>query len=134
MNVFLKLFFIIVFCFQNLQANVITHNFKNYTKTKTNFKLNELIDGLNYPWGMTFIDKDNLIITEKDGGLLKINIISKKVTKIKHKIKSIPFTGNEQGGFLDVLYNDGYLYFSYSHEFDEIKKKNTLVQLLQEVN
>ena len=72
---------------------------------------------------MTFIDKENLIITEKNGGLVKINIISKKITKIKHTIKSIPFTGNDQGGFLDVLYNDGYLYFSYSYEFEEINKK-----------
>ena len=71
MNVFLKLFFFIVFFFQNLQADVITHNFKKYPKTKTNFKLQEFIEGFNYPWGMTFIDKENLIITEKNGGLLK---------------------------------------------------------------
>ena len=49
---------------------------------------------------MTFIDKENLIITEKNGGLVKINIISKKITKIKHTIKSIPFTGNDQVAFL----------------------------------
>ena len=72
---------------------------------------------------MTFIDKENLIITEKNGGLLKINVITKKITKIKHKIKSIPFNGSEQGGFLDVLYNDGYLYFSYSHVFDSRNNK-----------
>ena len=75
---FFKLFFFIVFFFQNLQADVVTHNFKKYPKTKTNFKLQEFIEGLNYPWGMTFIDKENLVITEKNGGLLKINIISKK--------------------------------------------------------
>ena len=123
MNIFLKFFFIIFFFFQSLEADEIIHDFKKYPKIKTNFKLQELIKGLNYPWGMTFIDKENLIITEKNGGLVKINIISKKITKIKHTIKSIPFTGNDQGGFLDVLFNDGYLYFSYSHKFEEINKK-----------
>ena len=123
MNIFLKFFFIIFFFFQSLEAGVIIHDFKKYPKIKTNFKLQELIKGLNYPWGMTFIDKENLIITEKNGGLVKINIVSKKITKIKHTIKSVPFTGNHQGGFLDVLYNDGYLYFSYSHKFEEINKK-----------
>ena len=84
---------------------------KNIIRLKKKITLNEIIKGLNYPWGMTFIDKENLIITEKNGGLLKINVITKKSQKIKHKIKSIPFNGSEQGGFLDVLYNDGYLYF-----------------------
>ena len=123
MNVFLKLFFFVVFFFQNLQADVITHNFKKYPKTKTDFKLQELIKGFNYPWGITFIDKENLIITEKNGGILKVNIVTKEVIKIKHQIKSIPFDGSDQGGLLDVLYNDGYLYFSYSHAHEEINKK-----------
>ena len=123
MNVFLKLFFFVVFFFQNLQADVITHNFKKYPKTKTDFKLQEFIKGFNYPWGITFIDKENLIITEKNGGILKVNIVTKEVIKIKHQIKSIPFDGSDQGGLLDVLYNDGYLYFSYSHAFEEINKK-----------
>ncbi len=123
MNVFLKLFFFVVLFFQNLQADVITHNFKKYPKTKTDFKLQEFIKGFNYPWGITFIDKENLIITEKNGGILKVNIVTKEVIKIKHQIKSIPFDGSDQGGLLDVLYNDGYLYFSYSHAHEEINKK-----------
>ena len=36
---------------------------------------------------MTFIDKENLIITEKNGGLLKINVITKKSTKLNIKLK-----------------------------------------------
>ena len=107
----------------SVSADELIHDFKKYNKIKKKITLNEIIKGLNYPWGMTFIDKENLIITEKNGGLLKINVITKKITKIKHKIKSIPFNGSEQGGFLDVLYNDGYLYFSYSHVFDSRNNK-----------
>ncbi len=105
------------------QAEVEIHNFKKYPQTQIGFKLSEFIKGLNYPWGITFIDKENLIITEKNGGILKVNIVTKEVIKIKHQIKSIPFDGSDQGGLLDVLYNDGYLYFSYSHAHEEINKK-----------
>ena len=123
MNWFLN-FFILAFFIHNIsQAEVEVHNFKKYSKTQTNFQLYELIKGLNYPWGMTFIDKENLIITEKNGGLLKINTTTKEMKKIKHQIKSIPFNGSDQGGLLDVLYNDGYLYFSYSRVFEEINNK-----------
>ena len=85
-----------------------------------------MVKGLNHPWGLTFIDEENLIVTEKNGGLLKININSKKVTKIKHKINSIPFDGSDQGGLLDVLYDNGFLYFSYSHQFENTKTSKKL--------
>ena len=123
MKLFLK-FFVTIFFFHDVsQAEVEIHNFKKYPQTQISFKLSEFIKGLNYPWGITFIDKENLIITEKNGGILKVNIVTKEVIKIKHQIKSIPFDGSDQGGLLDVLYNDGYLYFSYSHAHEEINKK-----------
>ena len=120
---FFKFLFIVFFIFSNSLADVKIHNFKDYKKIKNKFTLNEVVTGLNYPWGLTFIDKENLIVTEKNGGLFKINIVSKKITKIKHKIKSIPFNGSDQGGFLDVLYNNGFLYFSYSHVFENKNNK-----------
>ena len=120
MSYFLKFFFF-VFFFNNLHAEVLVHDFKKYKAVKENFKLNELVNGLNHPWGLTFIDKETLIVTEKNGGLLKININSKKITKVKHQINSIPFDGSDQGGLLDVLYNNGFLYFSYGHQFEETK-------------
>ena len=123
MKLFLK-FFVTIFFFHDVsQAEVEIHDFKKYPQTQIGFKLSEFIKGLNYPWGITFIDKENLIITEKNGGILKVNIVTKEVIKIKHQIKSIPFDGSDQGGLLDVLYNDGYLYFSYSHAHEEINKK-----------
>ena len=48
---------------------------------------------------------------------------SVNLEKIKHHIKSIPFNGSDQGGLLDVLYDDGYLYFTYSHEFESSNDK-----------
>ena len=125
MSYFFKLFFF-VFFFNNLNAEVSVHDFKKYKVVAEKLKLKEVVKGLNHPWGLTFIDKENLIVTEKNGGLLKININSKKVTKIKHKINSIPFDGSDQGGLLDVLYDNGFLYFSYSHQFENTKTSKKL--------
>ncbi len=122
---FFKLFFF-VFFFNNLNAEVSVHDFKKYKVVTEKLKLKEVVKGLNHPWGLTFIDEENLIVTEKNGGLLKININSKKVTKIKHKINSIPFDGSDQGGLLDVLYDNGFLYFSYSHQFENTKTSKKL--------
>ena len=101
-------------------------NFKKYPKTNQKFKLVKVTDKLNYPWGMTFIDKEHLLVTEKNGRLLKINIKTGLKKEIKHEIQSIKFKNEkkistQQGGLLDVLYDNGWVYFSYSHIF---KKNN----------
>ena len=125
MSYFFKLFFF-VFFFNNLHAEVLVHNFKKYKVVTEKLKLKQVVKGLNHPWGLTFIDEENLIVTEKNGGLFKININSKKVTKVMHQINSIPFDGSDQGGLLDVLYDNGFLYFSYSHQFENTKTSKKL--------
>lgn len=102
-------------------------NYNDYKLTKTKFKLSEVIKGLDYPWGLTFINNEDLLITEKNGRLLRVNVSDKNVTEIKHNIQSIGYDGDSyQGGLLDVLYHEGYVYFSYSHaqnpNFKNIKK------------
>ena len=123
MNFFFKLFVLVFITISNLNAEVKIHNINKYKTIQKKIILTEIIKGLNYPWGLTFIDDKNLVVTEKNGELIKINIISKKITKIKHQIKSIRFNGSGQGGLLDVLYNNGYLYFTYSHEFESTNDK-----------
>lgn len=108
---------IIIFDLQFIMANERIRNYKDYKVTKTNFKLSKVIEGLNYPWGLTFINDENLLITEKNGRILKVNINKKDVTEIKHNIQSIRYDGGgSQGGLLDILYHKGYVYFSYSHD------------------
>ena len=96
-------------------------DFEKYKTTNSIFKLEKISNGLNYPWGITFIDENNLVVTEKNGGLKKINITNGKTSKIKHKIQSIEYKKfrNTQGGLLDVLYHKGFLYFSYSRSFSD---------------
>ena len=128
MNFIFKLFFVVFFISDNSFSEVLIHNYNNYKNIKTKIVLSDIIGGLDHPWGMTFVDKQNLIITQKNGEILKINIVSKKIKKIKHQIKSISFNGSNQGGLLDVLYNDGYLYFSYSHVYRENERySNTAI-------
>ena len=102
-------------------ANKDFSDFKKYKTTNSIFKLEKISNGLNYPWGITFIDENNLVVTEKNGVLKKINITNGKTAKIKHKIQSIEYKKfrNTQGGLLDVLYHKGFLYFSYSRSFSD---------------
>ncbi len=124
---FLKNYFLILLIF--LSSNIPMaqdkfSNFKKYPKTNQKFKLVKVTEKLNYPWGMTFIDKEHLLVTEKNGRLLKINIKTGLKKEIKHEIQSIKFKNEkkistQQGGLLDVLYDNGWVYFSYSHTFEK---------------
>jgi quinoprotein glucose dehydrogenase len=104
-----------------LEAEYSYSDYQDYPLTKTEFRLEKVGDGLNYPWGMTFIDERHLLITEKDGALYKVNIGTGEKTLITHSIQSIRFGGggaSDQGGLLDVYAHatDGYIYFTYSHD------------------
>ncbi len=97
-------------------------NYQDYKNTKVNFKIKKISkDTFNYPWGMTFLDSENLLITEKNGGLLKFNVKSGIKTKLNHQIPIIK-SNSGQGGLLDVFaHTDGNIYFTYSHDFKDIK-------------
>ena len=74
-------------------------------------KLQEIFKGLQSPWSLSFIDNENVILTEKSGNLLHINLIEKKIKKINHNLDILE---DGQGGLLDVLYKDQNIYVSYS--------------------
>ena len=117
----MKVFFLISILYLsqviNAFADVKFSDYKNYKITKTNFQLDEISKGLNYPWGMTFIDDENLLITEKKSGrLVKINISTGEQFNIVHNLNIL---ASGQGGFLDVLYHDNYVYFSYTHNYED---------------
>jgi glucose/arabinose dehydrogenase len=75
------------------------------------FKLEKIVDGLNEPWSLSFIDDENILFTEKPGKLYSLNLKNKKISDIKHDLKFLEYG---QGGLLDVLYRDQYVYISYS--------------------
>ena len=48
-----------------------------------NFNLEKIVD-LNSPWGSSFINNEEIIITEKSGKIKIINIVSKQISEINH--------------------------------------------------
>ena len=76
-------------------------------------KLEKIIDGLNKPWSLSFIDQESVLITEKPGKLYKLNLKDKKITEINHNLSVLE---NDQGGLLDVLYKNEQVYISYSED------------------
>jgi len=120
--IFSSMFFLIFSAY----SDEIFSNYKKYDLTKTKFKLDVITKGLDYPWALTFIDNENLIVTEKRGGIYKVNIKTGKKQVIKHDIQHISYDGGSpaysQGGLLDVYFNsaDGFIYFTYSHDFKDL--------------
>jgi glucose/arabinose dehydrogenase len=74
-------------------------------------KLQELVKGLKSPWSLSFINDENILITEKSGTLLKINLTNNKIDKLTHNL-NIYETG--QGGLLEVVFENNEIFVSYS--------------------
>ena len=125
----MKYFLLVLFLIPNvLLADVSIEDYRKYDVTKTRFNLEKVAKGLNHPWALTFIDKKNIVVTEKDGGLYRINTLTGEKQKIKHNIQHIRYDGSGQGGLLDVYFNpsDDYIYFSYSHKSTKFNRSKQL--------
>tara|TARA_Y100001970_G_scaffold289143_1_gene418554 strand:+ start:1894 stop:2955 length:1062 start_codon:yes stop_codon:yes gene_type:complete len=87
--------------------------------------LEKVIDNLEKPWGMSFINQNDIILTEKAGKLYFLNIEDKNVSEIKHNL-SVLETG--QGGLLDVLYHENYIYVSYTENRGQRKTSTSVAK------
>ena len=71
---------------------------------------------LSYPWGVSKIDNENVLVTEKSGRLKKINVVTGKSITIKNIPKVLYLS---QGGLLDVFVenrnNNTYVLMCYSN-------------------
>ena len=88
-------------------------------------KLEKIFDDLNKPWSLSFIDKENVIITEKKGKLLILNINDKNIDEIQHNLSIISLG---QGGLLDVLYKNEQVYISYSENRGDWKTSTSVAK------
>ena len=103
-----------------LQLNIV---FSQPLISDDNFKLSEITTQLSEPWGMTFIDDDNLLVTEKTGEIIRIDIKTGEKYSIDHELD---FFYYGQGGLLDILYDDGYVYVSYSEDREQGKSSTSI--------
>ena len=83
-------------------------------------QVEQIAAGLDVPWGMVFLSADEILFTERNGGL---GIVSVKIGKVT-KIQGMPsvMTGG-QGGLLDVAVPPDYkvgdwVYFTYVKKID----------------
>ncbi len=109
MKRFFILFFFIVF-FTNISY--------------ANYEFQKLVN-LKDPWGSTFVDENNLIITEKNGSIKLFNIKSKKITSLEHDLDILE---HGQGGLLDILYYNNYIYVSYSENRGNWKTSTSIAK------
>jgi aldose sugar dehydrogenase len=80
------------------------------------YEVDKVVEGLDIPWGMTFLGDTELLFTEKNG---RISILDTTSGKVKILRTSITVFDRGQGGLLDVAGEPGYktgdwLYFTYS--------------------
>ncbi|MEK9886729.1 MAG: PQQ-dependent sugar dehydrogenase [Candidatus Pelagibacter sp.] len=83
------------------------------------------IADLEDPWGSTFVNNKELIITEKIGKIKLVNIETGKVNEINHNIN---FLVDGQGGLLDVIYKDQYVWVSYSEDRGSGKSNTSIAR------
>ena len=98
----MKIFFILVILIINYQSLSFADDL--------NFKK---IVSLNDPWGSSFVNNEEIIVTEKSGKIKLINIKSKEIIEIKHNLN---FVEDGQGGLLDIIHKNNQLWVSFSED------------------
>ncbi|MDC3175601.1 PQQ-dependent sugar dehydrogenase, partial [Candidatus Pelagibacter sp.] len=73
----------------------------------------EKISSLEDPWGSSFINKDEIIVSEKGGKIKIINIDTKEILEVKHNLNYLVYG---QGGLLDIIYQNNEVWISYSED------------------
>ena len=80
---------------------------------------------LDKPWGSSFISNDEIIITEKSGKIKIVNILTGDVNEIKHNLN---FIEHGQGGLLDILHKDNFIYISYTENRGNWKSSTSIAK------
>jgi quinoprotein glucose dehydrogenase len=80
---------------------------------------------LKDPWGSTFISKTELLITEKSGKIKLIDLKTKKISTISHNLN---YLEHGQGGLLDILFENDFVYVSYSENRGDWKTSTSIAK------
>ena len=98
------------------------------------YYIEKIVDGIDIPWGMTFINNNDFLVTDRDG--LLYHVSKGKKTAVEG-LPEIHYNG--QGGLLDIVidnnFNDNnFLYFTASIQGDKDKGSNTALYRAQYSN
>ena len=110
----MKKLFILVFLFINFSILSFAENLKF-----------EQIVNLKDPWGSSFINNNEIIITEKSGKIKIVNINSKEVFEVKHNLN---FLEIGQGGLLDIIYENHTIWISYTEQRGNWKTSTSIAK------
>ncbi|KQH84664.1 dehydrogenase [Vibrio furnissii] len=78
----------------------------------------KVMSGLLVPWGMSFVSNDQLLVTERNGDIVLVDLKTQAKTSLLH-VASV--AANGQGGLLDVAlspHDPTMFYFTYSKQHD----------------
>ena len=91
-----------------------------------NLKFTKIVS-LDYPWGLTFINDNELLISEKNGKIKLINLTTKKIKEIEHNLN---YSSYGQGGLLDIIYKDNTIWISYSEDRASSKTSTSIAKAI----
>tara|TARA_R110002111_G_scaffold37613_15_gene72255 strand:- start:200 stop:1324 length:1125 start_codon:yes stop_codon:yes gene_type:complete len=85
-----------------------------HSNDNPDFKINLIAQDLGVPWGMAFLNANTLLITEREGDLVQLDLRTGSITDIDGLPWEILVLG--QGGLLDIAVDNtsDWIYFSYS--------------------
>ena len=83
------------------------------------------ITNLNEPWGSTFLNNNELLITEKSGKILIVNLKDKKSKIISHNLKVLEYV---HVGLLDIIVRDNIVWVSYSEDRGNYKTSTSIAR------
>ncbi|MDB9937305.1 PQQ-dependent sugar dehydrogenase [Candidatus Pelagibacter sp.] len=89
-----------------------------------NLKFTKIID-LDKPWGLSFINNNELIISEKSGKIKIVNIENRNTNEVNHNLNFLEYG---QGGLLDIIYKDGFVWISYTEDRGNLKTSTSIAK------
>jgi len=110
----MKKIFLLILIILNFSSVSLAENFK--------FKK---ITSLDKPWGSSFISNDEIIITEKSGKIKIINILTNDVFQVEHNLNFLEYG---QGGLLDILHKENFIYISYTENRSNWKTSTSIAK------
>ena len=94
---------------------------KSYSE---NLKFTKIVK-LKNPWSASFINSNEMIITEKEGKIKILNLSSKKIFNLNHNLN---YLVHGQGGLLDIIYKDENLWISYTEDRGDWKTSTSIAK------
>ena len=110
----MKKIFLYIFIILNFSSVSLAENLK--------FKK---IASLDKPWGSSFINNEEIIITEKSGKIKIVNISTSEVIIVDHNLNFLEYG---QGGLLDILHKNNFIWISYTENRENWKTSTSIAK------